>query len=57
MGISWLWAGAVIFALLAVLIGRRLGVDPVFWGALGFFFGPLPLPILLLLGYWRHRRG
>lgn len=57
MGSGWLWAGAVVFAGVAVWMARRLGVDPVLWGALGFFFGPVALPFLLLAGLWRRRRG
>lgn len=57
MGSGWLWAAAVVFGAVAVLMARRLGADPVLWGALGFFFGPLALPFLLLIGYWRRWRG
>lgn len=57
MGSGWLWAGAVVFAVVAAWMARRLGLHPVFWGALGFFFGPVVLPFLLLVGYWRRRRG
>jgi hypothetical protein len=52
MGSGWLWAAAAGFAVLTAWLARRRGADPVRWGALGFFFGPLPLPLLL----WRHRR-
>ncbi|MFB6259408.1 MAG: hypothetical protein ABEK42_01625, partial [Thiohalorhabdaceae bacterium] len=57
MGSGLLWAAAVLFALIAALMARRLKGDPGLWGALGFFFGPLPLPFLLLVGFWRRRRG
>jgi hypothetical protein len=54
MGIGWLWVVAVGSAALLAVVARRRGVDPVRWAALGFFFGPLPLPFLLAR---RRRRG
>lgn len=44
----WIWILSLVFALLLGWLARRRGADPVFWGALGFFFGPLALPFLLL---------
>lgn len=55
MGSGWLWAVAAASAAAAAVLARRVGRDPVRWGALGFFFGPLVLP-LLLVGR-RRRRG
>ncbi len=44
----WIWVLSLLFALLTGWIARRRGANPVFWGALGFFLGPLALPFVLL---------
>lgn len=39
----------VLFVYLAQFFAKKKGLDPVFWGAMGGIFGPLVLPIILLM--------
>lgn len=40
--------GILLFVYLAQILARKKGLDPVFWGLMGGFFGPLALPFVLL---------
>lgn len=48
MGSPWIWIVSMAFAALLAWGAARRGRNPALWGGLGFFFGPLPLPFLLL---------
>ena len=48
LGSPLIWLLSVAFAALLAWLAARRDANPVFWGGLGFFFGPLPLPFLLL---------
>ena len=54
------YAGVIIvslgFAWLLAYIARRRGVSPVFWGVMGFAFGPLALPFVFLFRKKRARK-
>jgi len=54
MGLAWLWLVSLAVGLLVGFLARRRGRDPVRWGALGFFFGPLVLPFLCLVSRRRQ---
>lgn len=47
-GLLYLILVIVVFAYLAHILAKRKGLNPVFWGAMGAFFGPLALPFILL---------
>jgi hypothetical protein len=49
MGLAWLWLASLVMGLAVGFLAHRRGRDPVRWGALGFFFGPLVLPFLCLV--------
>ncbi|KPV41505.1 hypothetical protein AN478_02760 [Thiohalorhabdus denitrificans] len=57
MGSPWIWLVSVAFAALLARGAARRGGNPVLWGGLGFFFGPLPLPFLLLVPVRRPGRA
>ena len=39
----------IVFVVIGHRLAKRKGLKPVFWGVMGGVFGPLILPILLLV--------
>ena len=39
----------IISGVVCHFIARKKGKSPVFWGAMGFFFGPLAIPFVLFV--------
>ncbi|MFA9459468.1 hypothetical protein [Thiohalorhabdus methylotrophus] len=48
VGNLWIWLASAAFAALLAWLAARRGGNPVLWGGLGFFFGPLALPFVFL---------
>ena len=48
-GMAYLILVIVLFVYLAQFIAKKKGLDPVYWGVMGGLFGPLILPVILLI--------
>ncbi|MBT3205675.1 MAG: hypothetical protein HN349_15255 [Gammaproteobacteria bacterium] len=39
----------IFFVFLAQFIAKKKGLDPVYWAVMGGIFGPLAIPVILLI--------
>lgn len=46
---------SVIFAAICHVMAAKRGRRPALWGVLGFFFGPVPVLLLALMGSKQDR--
>jgi hypothetical protein len=47
LALAWL-ALNILCVFLCHFLAKRRGAKPVFWGFMGFLFGPLAIPFVLL---------
>jgi len=47
--VAWLIFAILFFVYLAHFLAKKKGLDPVFWGIMGGIFGPLVIPVILLI--------
>jgi hypothetical protein len=50
MNLLILFAIAIACAIGCHIVAGRRGANPVFWGIMGFLFGPFALPFVFLTG-------
>lgn len=46
---AYLVLAIVFFVYLAQFIAKKKGRDPVYWAVMGGLFGPLAIPVILLI--------
>lgn len=46
---AYLILAIVFFVYLAQALAKRKGLDPVYWAVMGGIFGPLIIPVILLI--------